>query len=174
MKFKKFIPNIYQKSITDINYKKLKDSGIKCILFDLDNTLLKKDDKKLNEETEKFLINLKKYFKIIIISNNFKKKILKICSIIDVDFVSFSMKPLSYGFKNVTNRYNLKKQEMCIIGDQLISDIFGGNRYGIKTILVDPLGKKDLKITKINRILETFIFATLKKEGVLERGIYYE
>ena len=34
----KFFPDIYQKSIYDINYKKLKKVGIKCLLFDLDNT----------------------------------------------------------------------------------------------------------------------------------------
>ncbi len=174
MKFRKLIPTMYQKNITSINYEKLKNSGIKCILFDLDNTLLKKGDKKLEEKIEKKLILLKKDFKIIIISNNFKRKISKICSIIDVDFVSFSRKPFSFGFKKVTSRYNLKKEEICIIGDQLVSDILGGNRYGIKTILVDPLGEKDLKITKVNRILETFIFNSLKKQGVLERGIYYE
>lgn len=174
MKFRKFIPTMYQKNITSINYEKLKSSGIRCILFDLDNTLLKKGDKKLEEKIEKKLILLKKNFKIIIISNNFKRKISKICSIIDVDFVSFSRKPFTFGFKKVTSRYNLKKEEICIIGDQLVSDILGGNRYGIKTILVDPLGEKDLKITKVNRILETFIFNSLKKQGVLERGIYYE
>ena len=35
-----FIPDIYQKSIYDINYNKLKKAGIKCILFDLDNNIL--------------------------------------------------------------------------------------------------------------------------------------
>ena len=35
----KFVPDIYVKSVHDINYKKLKRSGIKCIIFDLDNTL---------------------------------------------------------------------------------------------------------------------------------------
>ena len=36
----KFIPDIYQKSIYTIDYKKLKNAGIKCILFDVDNTLV--------------------------------------------------------------------------------------------------------------------------------------
>ena len=35
-----FIPDMYQKSIYDIDYKKLKEKGIKCLLFDLDNTLV--------------------------------------------------------------------------------------------------------------------------------------
>ena len=32
------IPDMYQKDIFHINYKKLKKSGITCLIFDLDNT----------------------------------------------------------------------------------------------------------------------------------------
>ena len=41
---------------------------------------------------------------------------------------------------------------MAIIGDQLVTDIYAGTRYGIITVLVDPLGEKDLWVTKFNRI----------------------
>ena len=40
IKMEKYIPDIYVKSIYDINYDNLKERGIKCILFDLDNTLV--------------------------------------------------------------------------------------------------------------------------------------
>ena len=57
-----FFPDIYQKSIYKINYDKLKDNGIKCLLFDLDNTCVpyvdKKPTKKLLSPTEEVL----KYF----------------------------------------------------------------------------------------------------------------
>ena len=36
---KKYIPNVYQKSIFDINYNKLKESKIKLLLFDIDSTI---------------------------------------------------------------------------------------------------------------------------------------
>ena len=34
-----FKPKSYYKSIYDINYDKLKEEGITCLIFDLDNTL---------------------------------------------------------------------------------------------------------------------------------------
>ena len=40
-----FVPDIYKESIYTIDYKKLKQSGIKCLLFDLDNTLVSYRDK---------------------------------------------------------------------------------------------------------------------------------
>ena len=37
----KYVPNMYKKNINDIDYEKLKNLNIKCLMFDLDNTLLK-------------------------------------------------------------------------------------------------------------------------------------
>lgn len=174
MSFLNFVPDCYQKSILDINYNKLQKEGIKCILFDLDNTLAIVDLDSVSEEIEKKLKKLKKEFCIIIVSNNFSKRIKKICNIIDIEFISFSMKPLSKGLSKAMKKSGYRKEQTCIIGDQLISDVLGGKRLGIKTILVDPLSKKDLKITKINRLLEFLIIKKLDSIGKLKRGIYYE
>ena len=59
---------------------------------------------------------------------------------------------------------------MAMIGDQWYTDILGGNRLNIYTILVDPLSTKDLIITKINRLLE---MKHMKKIG-FEKGMYYD
>lgn len=174
MSLENFVPNVYKKNVLDINYKKLKSKGIKCIMFDLDNTLAIVDCNLVSKEITELLKKLQKDFKIIIVSNNFKKRIKYICDIIKVDFISFSMKPLSIGFKKVKKKYKYSNEEICMIGDQLMSDILGGNCFGIMTILVEPLSNKDLKITKFNRILEKNIFKKLENKNILKRGIYYE
>ena len=61
-----------------------------------------------------------------------------------------------------------------MIGDQIVTDILSGNKFRIMTILVDPLGKKDLKITGLNRQIEAKIVRHYQKRGVFERGKYYE
>ena len=63
---------------------------------------------------------------------------------------------------------------MCIIGDQLLTDIFSGKNYGIMTILVEKKKKKDLTITKLNRIIENIIISKYSKKGIFKRGNYYE
>ena len=62
---------------------------------------------------------------------------------------------------------------MVMIGDQIVTDILSGNKFKIMTILVDPLGKKDLKITGLNRAIETKIIKYYNKRGLFERGKYY-
>lgn len=171
---KKYIPSMYKKSIFDINYDKLKSIGIKCLIFDLDNTIALIDTKLIPEEVKTLFIKLKKDFNIVIISNNTKNRISMFCDPIDITFVSFALKPLTFGFRKIKNKFNYKKEQMCMIGDQLMTDILGANRYEIYTILVDPLGKKDLKVTSINRFFEKKILKKLTKTGELERGKYYE
>ena len=63
---------------------------------------------------------------------------------------------------------------MCMIGDQIVTDVLAGNRFRIMTILVDPLGEKDLKITGLNRKIEAKIVKRYEKRGLFERGKYYE
>lgn len=174
MNLNKFVPKIYKKSVLDINYKKLKQKGIKCLIFDLDNTLAIIDENKVSIKIEELIKKLKKDFKVIVLSNNFRYRIKPICDMIEVAFISFSMKPFSKGLKKVLKMYNLEKQNVCIIGDQLVTDILCGNKFGIMTILVDPLSTKDLRITKINRIIEKKIIKKINNKNILERGCYYE
>jgi len=173
MYLEKFIPTSYKKNVLDIDYKKLKSKGIKYILFDLDNTLASVKDNCFPKEIEKLLVKLSKDFKLIVVSNNFKRRIKPICDIIDIDFISFAMKPFTLKLNKKLTKYNISKEKTCIIGDQLISDILVGNKLETMTILVDPLST-DLKVTKFNRYLEKQILKKLKLRNALERGNYYE
>lgn len=171
---KKFIPTMYKKNIFEISYNKLKKKGIKCIIFDLDNTLALIDDDIIPEDTKKLCHKLKKDFNLVIISNNDEKRIASYVKEFDIDGVSNAFKPSTKGLKEIQKKYAYQKDEMVMIGDQLMTDILSGNRFKIMTILVDPLGKKDLKITSINRFFERLVLKRLGKDGILERGKYYE
>ena len=167
-------PTIYRKNIYDINYKKLKKTGIKCLIFDLDNTLGLIKNRVCPKETKKLINKLKKEFIVIVCSNNTKKRLTPYTDELEIDGVSWSFKPSTRALKKIQNKYNLEKKEMCIIGDQLVTDILSGKKYNIMTILVDPLGKKDLKITILNRVIENIILKKYKKNKIFERGNYYE
>lgn len=170
----KVIPNLYQKSIYDINYKKLKKSGIKCLLFDLDNTCVPYHDNKFDIRLKKLFDKLKKMdFKVIIFSNSPNKRLKKFTDL-EVDYNALSLKPISYNFYKVMKKYNFKKKEVCIIGDQLFTDIYGGNKIGIMTCLVDPITTEELLFTKITRHFETRKIKRLEKKGKFKRGNYYD
>ena len=169
-----FKPTMYKKNIFDINYKKLKELGIKCLVFDLDNTLGLIDEKECPVEVKKLLKKLKKDFKIFISSNNVYDRIVPYIEELEIEGEAFSLKPLPKGLMRIRRRYGYKKCEMVMIGDQIVTDVLSGNWYGVMTILVDPLGVKDLKITGLNRKIEAVIVREYEKRGIFKKGNHYE
>ena len=172
--FKRFIPDMYQKNIFKINYEKLKKNGIKCLLVDLDNTISPAKEILLCEKTKRLFNKRKKDVKIVLFSNNFPKRISKFGKYYDVDIACVSLKPFSYKYKYILKKYKLKKSEVAAIGDQLLTDIQGGNKMGITTILVNPMSNIDETETWFNRQIEKQIFSYFKKNDILIKGRYYD
>ncbi len=172
---KNYIPDIYQKSIYLIDYSKLLSSGIDTLLFDLDNTILEPKEKEISSKAKDLFVSLKqKGFKIIIFSNSSKKRVLRSSKYLGVRGVYFALKPLGYKFKKLINEYDFDKNKMAIIGDQLLTDILGGNKIGIKTILVVPITIDDSIFTIFNRFIERRIMKKLEKKDLFVKGRYYE
>ena len=171
----KFIPDMYQKSIYHIDYDKLWEDGIRCILFDLDNTCVPYVEKVPSKKLISLFDSLKDMgFKVIIFSNASKKRLEPFKNELLVDCSYSSKKPSKRKFLKVLKMFNFDLSEVAIIGDQLFTDIFGGNRIGIKTILVNPMSDKDMPITKIFRFLEKIQYRKMSKRGILILGKYYE
>lgn len=168
-------PDIYQKSIYYINYDKLYKKGIRCILFDLDNTLVASHVDKPTKRLKMLFDDLKnKGFKLIIVSNSPKHRIEPFKTYLNVDACAFSLKPRKNKYEKIMNKFKYKPTEVAAVGDQLLTDIKGANKLDITSVLVNPLSKHDYSITFINRIIEKFIFNKLDRKDLLIRGNYYE
>ena len=170
----KFIPDMYCKSIYDINYKKLKRRKIKCLLFDLDNTLVPYTEDVPTQDVKELFHMLSNDFKVIIMSNSPKKRLRPFKEILNIDVAYSSRKPMKKKYLKIMNIYGFKPEEICAIGDQLMTDIYGGNRVGALTIFVNSIGREEPIWTRFNRIWERMILKRLNKKGILEKGKYYE
>ncbi len=170
----KFIPDMYQKNIYDINYDLLKKKGIKCLLFDLDNTIVPVKSDKPNKKIKELFAYLERDFKVIIISNSNKKRLIPFKEGLNIDVACSSRKPFKKKYLKIMDLYNFKDHEIAAIGDQLLTDILGANRMGITSILINPIGEYEKFGTKINRFFEGFIKRHLKKKNILVKGVYYE
>ena len=60
---------------------------------------------------------------------------------------------------------NLKPHEVAVVGDQLFTDVFGGNRLGIYTILINPISRNELDSTKMMRKLERRMLERMVRRG---------
>ncbi|MCM1371002.1 MAG: YqeG family HAD IIIA-type phosphatase [Clostridium sp.] len=171
----KYVPDMYQKSIYAIDYDKLLRRGIKCILFDLDNTVAPVKMKSPTKKIKKFFNDLKNMgLKVIIFSNSPKSRLKPFKEILEVDCAANAHKPNPKKFLQVMKEYDLSVSEIAIIGDQILTDVVGGNNVGITTILVNPISPVELFFTKINRIRERKIIKKLEQRNLFVRGRYYE
>lgn len=171
----KYVPDIYQKSIHTINYDSLLSRGIKCLLFDLDNTLAPITEKTPNEKVKELFNELKeKGFKIIIFSNSPKMRVRPFKDELEVDCCACAKKPKPDKFLSVIKIYGYNFSEVAIIGDSMMDDIVGGNGVGITTILVNQIGKREYPLAWFRRQKEKKIVKKLRDNNLFTKGRYYE
>ncbi len=169
-----FVPDIYAQSIYTIDYKKLKKRGIKCLLFDLNNTLASYEVDYPDDKLREKMYELEKNFRVIIVSNSNKNRLRPFKEKLNLDTSFSSKKPLTKKFKKILNLYNLKDIEVAMIGDALLTDIWGGNKMNFTTILVNPISEEEPSHVRFMRIFERKIIKKLNKKGILFKGEYYE
>ena len=159
------IPDFSYKSVYDIPYNGLYIRGITTLFFDLDNTLIAYNQPALSERMTTFLTELQDFFQIVIISNSNKKRVSS--AIGDAfPFVCSCKKPLKSGFKRALKIANTQAFHVAIIGDQLMTDIYGGWRIkAARKILIRPVKQSsDIKSTKFNRSIEKRVIAKIMKK----------
>lgn len=169
----RYVPDIYQKSVYEIDYNKLKNRGIKCLLFDLDNTLVFPSIKEPTNELIELFNKLKHDFDVVIFSNSPNRRLKPFGDVLDVKYSYSSKKPFKGKFLEFIEKSKYDLGEIAIVGDQLLTDILGGNSVGITTILTDPLTKKDMIFTKFNRCIEKIVIKKLLKHNLFTKGRYY-
>ncbi len=172
---KLFTPKKYIKNYQYVDFNDLKQQGIQLIICDVDNTLVAHDEKLPCEKVQKFKQDiLDNGFQFCLISNNVSERVSTFANELDVPFYSNAKKPLLITYKKIMKDYQLTPNHICGIGDQLLTDVLGGNRAGIYTILTHPLYTKDLIWTKINRSIENLVFKYLSSKKLLSKGDYDE
>jgi uncharacterized protein len=136
----------------------LKAHNINALLIDMDNTLVPWHTFFIDKATNEWLEKAKVLdFKICIISNNKKWRILKIIEMIEVKGVWGASKPFPGGYCKALKELNARKGESVFVGDQIFTDIVGANVLGLKTILVNPISPHEYKWTRFMRRLERII-----------------
>ncbi|WP_020153935.1 YqeG family HAD IIIA-type phosphatase [Caldibacillus debilis] len=165
--WKKFLPNDFVPSVRDISPEYLKKREIQGIITDLDNTLVEWDRPLATPDVRSWMENMKAHgIRVVIVSNNSKKRVFAFADPLNVPFVCRAKKPLGKSFRKALEILDLPKEKVAVVGDQLLTDIYGGNRSGFFTILVVPVAQSDGFMTKINRMIERKLFRWFEKKGL--------
>lgn len=160
-----FYPKLYAPALVEIEPEFLEKLGVKGVLLDLDNTIVRRDSNVFSKEVEQWLGELRaRGFKLGIVSNNSRHRVGAVAGLLDLPAVHRAVKPMSTPFRRAMKLLGTKPSETALIGDQIFTDIFGGNLCGLYTILVVPLEGKEFWGTRFfSRPLEKIVLARLKR-----------
>ena len=171
---KKIYPNLYLKKVEDITIEQLLKNKIKALILDVDNTLID-INKNLSEDIVFWAKQMKgQGIKLYILSNtNDKKKVETIAQKLDIPYKHFALKPLKKGFKFIQKELKINPENIGLVGDQIFTDVLGGNRNNMFTILVEPINnQKDYWYTAWKRPIENKIKNKIKANEEKNKNVY--
>jgi len=151
-------PKAHFEKVEQITIEFLQKNKIKALILDVDNTLIDYH-KNMSESVKKWAREMKgQGIKFYILSNtNHKEKVEKVSNLLQIPYKNLAKKPFKVGFLQVQKELGEKPENIGVVGDQIFTDIIGGNRCHMFTILVEPIDEKDFWYTAWKRPFENKI-----------------
>ncbi len=153
-------PDLYYTDVFAIDLSDLRARGVNALLVDLDNTLLPRDTNVLPDELRRWAGRLaEEGFRVCLVSNNWHERVKRVAEELGFELVAKALKPLPFAFRRAMESLGASRGSTAVIGDQLFTDVLGGNALGLLTVLVAPLSKTDLPHTLLLRRIEALALA---------------
>jgi HAD superfamily phosphatase (TIGR01668 family) len=157
-------PSLIVDGIRDITTEVLDKNHIKGLILDIDNTLVPNHVAEADENAIQWVERIKAAgYKVCIVSNAAKKRVIKFNDKLQLYALHRAMKPMTTAFRKASRMMGLKNENVAVIGDQIFTDVYGGNRAGMFTILVKPIDEREGKFVQIKRIFEKRVLRQYKE-----------
>ena len=157
-----FKPNIKLDRVTDITLELLKQYNITSLILDVDNTLSTHHGQVLTEGLREWLKKMNENgIKMTVLSNSNAKRLEPFAKKIGLQYISLGLKPLPFGYLRALKRLGSKKNNTAIVGDQIFTDVLGGNAVGLKTVLLTPIKPETSLRFRMKRKVEAFLIKKL-------------
>ncbi|MCL1852941.1 MAG: YqeG family HAD IIIA-type phosphatase [Peptococcaceae bacterium] len=153
-----WLPDYELAHFREITPEMLRDAGIRGLMVDLDNTIAPWRKELSSEAEEWFACMRGAGIQTCLLSNSrHPTRAQRIADDLGIFCVAWAKKPRRGGYERARKEMKLERREVAIVGDQIFTDILGGKRAGVKTILVTPLPGGELPILRILRFLERVV-----------------
>jgi uncharacterized protein len=163
-------PHRYAHSVLEVRPDELAARGIDGVILDLDNTLVRWAREELTEEILEWISALRRAgIKFCLLSNSvLSRRVERVAAVFGCPNIRKARKPRPDGFHRAMKAMNTTPATTAVIGDQMFTDILGGNRVGLYTILVKPIAKGEFVYTRlVHRPPETLLLRLFRKRGHL-------
>lgn len=162
--WERFRPTYLFARVEEISISWLKSASIKYVFLDVDNTITGWSEETVPSSVGTWLETLlANDIKIILISNSGNRRLEKIATRFGIKYISWALKPSKRPFlKALRTLECVDNSKVLVIGDQVFTDIWGGNKLGLNTALVTPRYQKEFFYTKIIRKIERKVLKILQ------------
>lgn len=160
-------PGLYASSLSEVDLVCLAAQGVKGIVFDIDNTVVRWGSRDLAPGVLEWIEQARsRGFRMCVLSNNFRRRVEHVSRALGIP-AARGVKPLRSAFRSALATLGTAPGETAVIGDQLFTDVLGGNLAGMRTILVKPISERDFVTTRLVRRAERVALAWLSSRGML-------
>ena len=154
-----FRPKLWIKNVLSIDREFLDKNGIDALILDLDNTLSMHGNPAAEEGIPEWLDKMRKLgVPMAVVSNNTTKRVAPLAAKLGLDFTANGAKPLTFGLNKALKKLGTDRKRTAVVGDQIFTDVMGGNFAGMPTILVEPFHIEKGILFKIKRGAESLVF----------------
>ncbi|MBX6377146.1 MAG: YqeG family HAD IIIA-type phosphatase [Clostridia bacterium] len=168
-----FVPDEYHRSVFDLDLGALRARGIRGLIFDLDNTLVRwslgaDPAGPAQERLAEWFAGLRAAgFRACIVSNNRSARVEAVARALSVPAVGRAGKPRRGALRRALAVMGTEIAETALVGDQVLTDVCGARRLGLYAILVEPLSRREFLGTRLLRVVEARWLDHLRHRGLL-------
>ncbi len=141
--------------LTELTSDMLRSMAVSAIVLDVDNTMAAHGSQQPFEGVVEWTRRLTgDGIKLIVVSNNFEKRVAPFADKFQLPFISFACKPSPFGYLRAKKLAGVRVKDCLVVGDQIFTDILGANLCGMKSVLLDPLAPDTSPTVRFKRSLE--------------------
>lgn len=165
-----FLPTVCVEKVTDITLDLLRAMKVRALILDADNTLSNHGSQQPFPGALEWTEQLTQAgIRLMIVSNNFEKRVAPFAAQFSLPYLSCAMKPLPVGYLRAVKRMGQGRAATAAVGDQVFTDILGANCSGLRSILVTPQGEESALRFGWRRKLEIPVREKAKRLGLWEK-----
>lgn len=171
--FHYLIPDLICDSVRQIPFEAFEKQGVRLVIFDIDNTLVSYETPIPDDALREFLLSFEKRgVRVALVSNNSPERVEIFNRSLGFFVVSDAHKPLKRALKPVFEHFSIPSDQVLLVGDQLLTDVFAARLFGIRAVLVSPIQPKENSFFRFKRFLEKpFIWAYYRKKTGEEENV---
>lgn len=155
-------------AVDEIDVEELWEAGYRGIILDIDNTIAPWHGSEPVAAAEEWVERAKhRGFRVCLVSNARAARIRSFAARLGVGHVEAGRKPGRRPFLEAQKLLGLPPSQIVVVGDQLLTDVWGARRLGFQALLVDPISPREFLATRLARRLEAFVLRQLARRRLV-------